>query len=236
MKKGITYFFILLFNSIPAFAGWGEHLPGVTRNISEPENALYLTLDACGNVGNMGYDKELIQFLRDNEIPATLFVNYRWIDANLDALAELAADSLFKIENHGVNHSPASTRGRSVYGIKGTASVEQLIDEIVPNTEKIARLTGRAPTWYRSGTAYYDSDAVNVILTRLNMKIAGFAVAIDAGASLPAMQVYKYAMTARSGDILLAHFNHPKSGTLDGLKKALPELKKRGYVFMLLPD
>jgi len=236
VKKVITYFFILLFNLIPAFAGWGEHLPGVTRNIPEPENALYLTLDACGNIGGKGYDKKLIQFLRDNEIPATLFVNSRWIDANPDAFAELAADTLFKIENHGVNHKPASTRGRSAYEIKGTESVERLIDEIVPNTEKITKLTGRAPTWYRSGTAYYDSEAVEVILTRLNMKIAGFAITLDAGASLPAAQVYEYAMMARSGDILLAHFNQPRSDTREGLKKALPELKKRGYVFMLLPD
>jgi len=230
------YSLIFLFISISAFADWGQHLPGVINNISKPENALYLTLDACGNTGSMGYDRELMQFLRDNKIPATLFINFRWIDENLDTFAELAADPLFKIENHGVNHRPASTSGRRVYGIKGTASVGQLIEEIVPNSEKIARLTGRTPTWYRSGTAYYDSAAIDVILTRLNMKIAGYAVAIDAGASLSATQVYRYAMEASSGDILLAHFNHPQSGTREGLKKALPELMKRGYIFLLLPD
>ena len=222
--------------SIPAFGAWGEHLPGITSNISSPKNALYLTLDACGGPRSLGYDRQLIQFLRDNEIPASLFINSRWIDANPKVFAELAADPLFRIENHGVDHRPASVSGRSIYGIKGTASVEELINEIVPASEQIYRLTGRAPRWFRSGTAYYDSEAVEIILTRLDMNIAGFAVSIDAGASLTADQVYRRTMTAQSGDILLGHFNHPQSGTRDGLKKALPKLREMGYHFMLLPD
>lgn len=214
---------------------WSEHGPGITDRISS-SNAVYLTLDACGSAKGKAYDAELIAFLRANKIPATLFMNARWIDANPDIFMELANDPLFKIGNHGMEHKPASTIGREIYGIKGTTSPAALIAEIQDNADKIERLTGTRPLWFRSGTAYYDAPAINIITQDLNMKIAGFAETIDAGATLTADEVFARTISARPGDILLGHMNHPESGTRDGLIRALPLLKAKGYAFELLPE
>ena len=41
---------------------------------------------------------------------------------------------------------------------------------------------------------------------------------------------------ARDGDIVILHFNRPKSGTREGLREALPELLARGVIFVRLAD
>lgn len=212
---------------------WGDHLPGITLTlpVSEDEKVLYLTFDACeGSV-----DEALINLLIKHNVPATLFITARWIDKNPKTFMKLAENPLFQIENHGTKHLPASVSGRSIYGIKGTSSKEELIAEIMVNQEKIKKLIDKEPKWYRSGTAYYDIEAVKIIKEELNLNIAGFAISLDAGAILSAQEVYSLSIRAKSGDILLAHMNHPESGTVKGLEKAIPKLLAKGFVFKVLP-
>jgi len=228
---------LLLGIGVQAFASnsmtWGNNLPGITLSlpVSKNENVLYLTLDACeGKV-----DETIINLLIEHDVPATLFINARWIDKNPKIFMKLAENPLFEIENHGTKHLPASVSGRSIYDIKGTSSKKELISEIMTNHEKIKKLIGKEPKWYRSGTAYYDKEAVRIIKEELHLNIAGFAISLDAGATLSAQEVYKLSTTAKSGDILLAHMNHPESGTAKGLEEAIPKLIAKGFVFKVLP-
>lgn len=71
---------------------------------------LALTFDACGGASD-GYNKELIDYLRAEKLPATLFVTGVWIDKNKEAFADLARDPLFGIENHGLLHRLCSSEG-----------------------------------------------------------------------------------------------------------------------------
>ncbi|MCL2335156.1 MAG: polysaccharide deacetylase, partial [Endomicrobia bacterium] len=97
-------------------------------------------------------------------------------------------------------------------------------------------LTGKRPAWYRSGAAYYDAGALKIIGTELKLRIAGFAVSADEGATLTADGVYENMLKAQPGFIMLAHANRPESDTAEGLKRAVTELLKKGYVFRKLPD
>ena len=99
---------------------WGFGGPGVVRDLHTSRRVIALTFDACGGPGGSGYDQALIGFLRRREVPATLFLNSRWIDANPAAFGQLAAEPLFEIANHGTRHLPLSVTGRSAYGIPGT--------------------------------------------------------------------------------------------------------------------
>ena len=113
---------------------------------------LALTFDACGG-RNDGYNKDLIDYLRAEKIPATLFVTGVWIDKYPEVFAELAADPLFEIENHGLLHRLCSTEGRSMYGVRGTRNLDGVIDEMELGARKIGSLTGRRPVFFRSATA-----------------------------------------------------------------------------------
>lgn len=214
---------------------WGEVVPGVRTRVHTSEKLLVLTLDACGSPKGKGVDQGLIDFLVQEQVPAVLFINARWIDANPGLFKQLAANPLFEIANHGMWHKPASVSGRSVYGINGTKNIAELVQEIDLNRQKIEAITSRKTRYYRSGTAYYDEIAVQ-IAARLGHEVVGYSLLGDAGATYSASQVKAAFLAARPGDIILAHMNHPEAGTGAGIKAAIPELKKRGFRFVRLSE
>lgn len=214
---------------------WGEDVPGVVRRLSTTDRVVAVTLDACGGRAGSGYDAALIETLRRRRVPATLFVNARWIEANPQEFRRLAADPLFEIANHGTEHRPLSVTGRSVYGITGTADVAQVVDEVSVNQRLVTELTGVAPAFFRSGTAYYDDLAVRIV-TDLGLQVVNFDVLADAGATYSAARVARAMTGSRPGSIMLGHMNAPGSGTAEGAALALPELRRRGFRFVRLSE
>ena len=235
-----------------ASGNWGENLAGVVSRLDDlvftrtlwPDTSrenqgpvpfvLSLTFDACDGAKNR-FDAELIAFLRERRIPATPFVTSTWIKRYTKELLDLAAYPRFEMAAHGERHRPCSVDGKSAYGIKGTASMRELVREVLANARVIQAATGNYPRWFRSGTAHYDELAVQVINT-LGMRVAGYSIAGDQGATLPAAQVAARTLAAHNGDILLFHMNKPGSGTREGLRQALPQLQERGTVFVRLSD
>jgi peptidoglycan/xylan/chitin deacetylase (PgdA/CDA1 family) len=177
----------------------------------------------------------LVEFLIRERIPATLFINGRWIDANPALFRQLAANPLFEIANHGSRHKPLSISGRSMYGIIGTQNVAEVVEEIELNARKIEALSGVRPKLFRSGTAYYDEIAV-MIAQELEHEVAGYSLLGDAGATWNAAQVKAALLKATAGDIALLHMNHPEAGTGAGIIAAVPELKKRGFRFVRMSE
>ncbi len=214
---------------------WGESVKGVRTRLVTDEKVVALTLDACGSPGGKAVDAALMDFLINEQIPATLFINARWIDANPVLFRNLADNPLFEIANHGYRHKPASVNGRSVYGINGTRGLAELVEEIELNARKIEAISGSRPRLFRSGTAYYDDVAVEVSRF-LKHEVAGYSVLGDAGATYSASQVRAALLKSTPGDIILCHMNHPESGSGAGIMAAVPELRKRGFRFVRMSE
>jgi peptidoglycan/xylan/chitin deacetylase (PgdA/CDA1 family) len=214
---------------------WGEQVTGVKNRFITEDQEIALTFDACGGEHGSGYDEKLIEFLREEEIPATLFVNQRWIAANEETFIELASDPLFQIENHGTTHAPLSVTGKDAWGIHGTASAEEVIAEIMTNHKTVKEITGREMKLFRSGTAFYDEVAVE-IANKLGYEVVNFDILGDAGATYTAEQVEQALLQAESGSIALLHMNQPKSGTAEGVRAAVEKLRETGFEFVQLDE
>ncbi len=192
-----------------------------------------LTFDACGGPRGSHYDEKLITTLRKHRVPATLFLNARWIESFPTVAAELAADPLFELANHGQQHRPLTVRGQAAYGIAGTASVGEAYDEIVRGMDAVGALTGKRPVLFRPGTAW--ADDVGVAVARaLGVRVVSFSINADAGATASKKVVARNLGKARSKSITLGHFNHPEGKTAEGLAKALPRLLDEGRRFVTL--
>lgn len=144
---------------------WGEFISGVKTKMETNEKAIALTFDACGGEHGSLYDEALMNYLIEHQIPATLFVNARWIKANEPLFLELAENPLFQIENHGTEHKPLSVTGKSVWGIDGTKSIEDAYEEVLVNHNLITELTGVEPTMFRPGTAFF----LTILLCKCSM-------------------------------------------------------------------
>lgn len=212
---------------------WGLAVTGVvTRSAAQP---VVLTLDACGGPGGAGVDQELLGLLRQLAVPATLFVNARWVQANLGLATELGHDPLFELANHGWAHRPLSVVGKSAYRIPGTGSVAEAYDELTGCLELLRAASGVEPRFFRSGTAHLDEVAAGMT-RRLGMLPVNFSVNADGGATLGPGAVAAALAGVRPGDIVIAHFNKPGSGTGPGFRRALPQLLAGGTTFARLGD
>ncbi len=215
-------------------ATWAMAMPGIITTFAPAGKQMALTFDACGGPGNDQMNEVLMNFLISQRIPATLFLNERWIDADPKRAESLANNPLFEIGNHGTRHCPLSVTGRSAYGIPGTASAQQAVDEVWGNHERLIRLTGRAPRFFRTGTAHYDNVAVEIV-HELGETPVGFSINADGGATFSSPQIQREMAAAVPGAIALAHMHRPKSATAPGMLAAITRLRSAGYEFVHLP-
>ncbi len=214
---------------------WGERVTGVRTRLATDEPKVALTFDACGGGAGDGYDAALIEHLRDAAVPATLFLNARWIEANRTIARDLARDGRFELANHGTEHRPISVTGREAYGIAGTTSASGVVDEVMGCQRLLTDLTGTAPRHFRAGTAYGDEVAVAVV-RQLGLEVVNFDVLGDAGATFSAAEVERALLDCRPGSIALLHMNAPGGGTAAGVAAAIGRLRERGLTFTTLGD
>ena len=214
---------------------WGEFVNGVDEKLCTQHKYIAFTLDACGGKNGNGYDCELINFLHNEKVPATLFVSGKWIDANFTVFLNLSRDTLFEIENHGLNHKPCSIDGKSVYGIPGTSNVEEAFDEIEANARKIKAITKYNPRFYRSAAAFIDEACVSMA-GELGITVVSFQVLSgDAVAFTPDSVIEENVLkNIKPGAIVIMHFNHPEWNTYEAMQKIVPKLRHMGYVFVRL--
>ena len=216
-------------------ANWGLEFDGITSRFVPKGKQLALTLDACGGPTGSGVDTELLEFLKRENIPATLFINGRWAKQNRALLKELSENPLFSIQNHGGAHKPLAVTAREAYGIPATGSAADTIEEVLAGERIIQEITGIRTRFFRSGTAHYDDVSIR-LLQELGYQTAGFSVNGDGGATFSAAQVKSALMACKPGDIILCHMNRPDKPTGKGLQEALPLLIAQGYEFVRLED
>jgi len=234
----MKYLFVTLFIVLPPLVAIAEPRPIEVHQVlavpgTADDSVAALTLDACDGA----FDADLIRFLIDNRIAATIFATKKWLNHNPAAVSLLTAHSdLFDIENHGANHVPAVIgRNREVYGIRGEWDVAHLKREVTRGAEAVNAATGFPPQWYRGATGEYDPEAIRVI-EAMGYKVAGFSVNADDGATLSRRRIVARLRRVKNGDIIIAHLNRPDSDTAEGLIEGLKLLRDRRFRFVKLND
>jgi peptidoglycan/xylan/chitin deacetylase (PgdA/CDA1 family) len=191
-----------------------------------------LTFDAC-----MGKtDERILQALIDNHIRATIFVTARWLKYNAKAIDQIKAHpDLFEVENHGAMHLPAVDKPMRVFGLTAAGSPEAVAAEVSGGAEMIEKNFGHKPHWFRGATGTYTISSMKQI-EALNLKIAGYSILGDGGASFSAQKADATIANAKDGDVIVMHFNQPKKPAGAGVIEGILKLKAAGFVFLRLED
>lgn len=213
---------------------FSETVPGVISGGSATgaAPAMALTLDLCDG----GFDESFVRLLRFHKVKATLFVSGRWARRHREVLVKLAQDPLFVIANHGYQHRPLASTPRRIYGIASTRNLWEAYDEVVKNQTLLTAVTGQVPRYYRSGTAYYDEQAV-ALVTALGLQVVGYNVLPgDAAHPHNRRAMVSKLLQAKPGAIILMHLNHPEWQSREAFGEALGVYQQRGYRFVHLPE
>ena len=222
-------------------------LRGSIRRVQLPKGhkLVALTFDFCEAHGEVaGYDGRIIDYLRQHNIKATLFVGGKWLLSHQERAQQLIADPLFEIGNHGWTH-------KNFRNITSNRMLSELI-----NTQKAYRITqtnlqNRACV-KQSARKLNKPD--NITLFRFpygacrknSLKMVGdqglLAVQWDVSTADP-VRSQTAPRIARSvlrqtqpGSIIIAHANGRGWHTAKALPLFIPKLIEKGYKFVTVSE
>jgi peptidoglycan/xylan/chitin deacetylase (PgdA/CDA1 family) len=195
--------------------------PGTPRTVA-------LTLDACSGAADM----RIIDTLLELSVPATIFVTGLWLRSNGPTLARMRArPDLFSLQNHGELHLPPILGTRRIYGLPVAGTLDAIRREVERGADAVAATGTARPSWYRAAAGIYSPAAIPLIES-MDVRIAGYSLLADEGASLPAASVARRIAAAASGDVIIAHVNQPHRSSGAGVAMGVTELHRSGTVFV----
>ncbi|MCR4817620.1 MAG: polysaccharide deacetylase family protein [Fretibacterium sp.] len=217
---------------------------GIVRRVALPEGgkAAALTFDLCElDTVTTGCDMEVLNFLRQRHIPATLFMGGKWMRTHARRVRQIMTEPLFEIGNHAWSHgncallSPEGLRAQVMWT---QAQYELLREDVLraaresgapePDIPPVPRLF-RLPYGRSSGRALK-------ALAGMGLRVIQWDVAAEAGDNSNPKRARRagrrVASMVRPGSILLFHANRVPKGTALLLREVVDALQEAGYRFV----
>lgn len=202
----------------PVFFGKSTRkIPVYCVEKGEDEKVIALTFDAA-----WGADKTqgIIDILSEYDADATFFLVGFWIDKYEEEVKAIASAGL-DVGNHSENHLNMPR-----------LNPDTMREEITSVNDKVAKLTGVTPKYFRAPFGDYD----NKLMTCLEeLGMTGVQWSIDSldWKGISAKEITERIVPkAKSGDIVLFHNN--SDHVLDALPIVLEGLKNKGFKFVAL--
>ncbi|MGN7661457.1 MAG: polysaccharide deacetylase family protein [Anaplasma sp.] len=216
------------------------------RTHPEAGKVVALTFDFCElSTKTSGYNGKIIDFLRQREIPATLFLGGKWMRSHPERAMQLIADPLFEIGNHAWTHGnfallPSKEARMQVectekqYELLRNVITERLqtvaADQVWEELTKIPT----SPSLFR--LPYGRVKRKNLrLLHKMGVKVIQWDVVVPEWERVTGAFVANQ-MQVRSGSILLMHGTAVPSYTLENLTAIVRILSERGYRFVTVTE
>lgn len=185
------------------------------------EKILYLTFDTCPTDE---VDFEIINWLIDNKIKSTIFLNVEWYERNYEKGLQFLESDLFSIGGHGHQHIRPARQ-----------NFDEQFKDISSCIDFIRRELRVNLKWYRSPYGKPNEDTIN-ILKNFGIKFASWrgyvfdktAPGLPDPNELSKNYIENY---TQSGDIWVFHINGEGIKTFEVLKNSYNWAVKNGYRF-----
>lgn len=221
---------------------------GAVRRVDLPpgKKLVAITLDLCEQPGEIaGYDGPIFDYLRRNQVKATVFAGGKWLMTHGERAEQLIADPLIEIGIHGWAH-------RNVRGLEGAAQRTEigapLLSYAVRRTDLAKRqcavdapqLLAARPQ--RPVLTRFPYGACNPAALETTASLGLTAIqwdvsSGDATPTLPASAVAAHVLAnTKPGSIILAHANGRGYKTAEALAIIVPKLKERGFSFVTVGE
>ena len=209
---------VTIIGSMQIFAAGEKKLP--IYCVENDKKQIAISFDAAW--GNDDTDN-LIEILKEYDVPATFFVVGQWVDKYPESVKALH-DAGHQVQNHSNTH-PYLTK----------LSKEKIKEEIISCNEKIETITGVTPTLLRAPYGDYNNTVIETV-SELNMNAIQWNVdSLDWQPNATADSICERVLSkVCSGSIILCH--NDADHTPEALPRMLECLKKEGYEFVFISD
>ncbi|MFF3904745.1 polysaccharide deacetylase family protein [Streptomyces sp. NPDC001848] len=198
--------------------------------------ALTFDADMTADQGQRADDGEafdnpdLIDTLRDLEVPATVFMTGRWADQYPEEARDIGEDQLFEVGNHSYSHYSFT---RSCFGLP--VLPEQQLRSDVERAFTAIRKAGvpHVMPYFRFPGGCYDDRALRAIAP-LGVTVIQWDVVSGDASTTDASRVARQVLEGvRPGSVVVMHCTRSAAPvTEEAVRAVVPELRARGYRFV----
>ena len=204
-------------NPLPDFA---------IARVRTQEPVVALTFDACATLKqDNGFDREVFDILKREQIPVTVFPTGRWIETHPAEAKELAAQAWIEFGNHTYSHARMPR-------IPRRKAVEQIV-----RTEAIIAELGRKSVAFRPPAGAWNRSVVRMAAKEHLPTVEWDVVSGDAGGHIGAEKMVATVLAAaKAGSIVIFHINGRGPHTKEALPDIIRGLREKGLGFVSLSD
>ena len=211
------------------------------------EKIVALTFDLSeGATEVTGYDADLINVLRDQQVKATFFAGGKWLRTHPEKAMQLMADPLFEIGNNAWTYGDLRVlRGQEMLDqIQWTQAQYELLRERLLALP-CAATTGAAaaahippvPTLFRFPYGSCDTQALEAVVKMGLYPIQWSVLTGDPARDQTAGRIVHAVLAQiQPGSIIVAHANGRGWHTAEALSALIPELRQQGYRFVTVSE
>jgi len=211
-------------NPAPAESKMRGFLP--IRYVETKEPAVAITFDACATRTHYAtFDRGVFDVLKREQVPATIFVSGRWVEAHPDVMSELAADPMVEFGDHSYDHPHMSN-----------LPVARIVAEI-DQTEAALAKYGKRSVAFRPPFGEWSHRLVYIVQDLRLPTVTWDVVSGDPSASTTTDGMIRNVLgKARPGSIIIFHINGRGWKTAQALPTILQGLRERGFRFVPLSE
>lgn len=213
--------------------------------VNSEKKIVALTFDLCELSGEIaGYDSAVIELLREYQIKATFFAGGKWMRSHAERTHQLMVDPLFEIANHSETHwnlrllkeKPLADQilipEYSYRSLRSALKLNQCIQTIDPDLLQVPEKM----SLFRFPFGACNQESITAVNNAGYLIIQWDISTGDPSKNQSAIAIANTMLKAKPGSIIIGHANGHGYNTSEGLKIALPELKKRGYEFVKVSE
>jgi peptidoglycan/xylan/chitin deacetylase (PgdA/CDA1 family) len=211
----------------------GPPPPEAVRPLARPisrvttrEPAVAITFDACATKkGSYGFDRDVFEILKREQVPATIFVSGRWVDTHPDAMAALTGDPLIEFGDHSYDHPHMTKLPAARFG------------EEIDQTEAALGRYGRHSVAFRPPFGDWNRRVIALAREKNLPTVTWDVVSGDPSLkTTTAGEIRAVLAGARPGSIIIFHINGRGWKTHEALPAILSGLRERGFRFVSLSE
>jgi peptidoglycan-N-acetylglucosamine deacetylase len=176
-----------------------------------------LTFDLCPVRKGAGYDKALIEYLIEHEIPATFFMSGRWIAKHDPEVEQLLGIAFFEVGSHGEVHAHLPMH-----------NVEEQRTEISGPVKLLSEHYAHEAVLFRPPFGEYNDITLDVVRT-LGLRLIQWTIESgDPDPTLSAEQIVaRIEKRAKGGSIVVLHANGKGKQTRQVVQRLATEVLPR---------
>jgi peptidoglycan/xylan/chitin deacetylase (PgdA/CDA1 family) len=227
---------------LAAAASTGQRLS--FDHASTSEKLVALTFDAdmtpgmlrelkSGRVSSW-YNEKVIAALKQQQVPATLFLTGLWIETYSVATKELSEDPLFELANHSYSHGAFHSPCYQLFPIAGANQAA----EVQKTDDLLKKYATSYKKYFRFPGLCSDAAAVKKVEDQGYTVIGGDVDGADAFVKSPKWVVSDVVANVHPGSIVVLHMHGGPnaSQTAVALPDIIKKLRAEGYSFVKVSD